>query len=74
MKALDTYFKAEKGRLSRCAEETGLSPSFLSRIASGQREPGFTNLKAIARATGLSLDELAAPEPPKSKRKQGERA
>ena len=66
MKALDDYFKAEPGRLSRTAEVTGISPSFLSRVAAGHRQPKLDNLRAIAKATGLSLESLLT-QPPKRK-------
>lgn len=50
-----------EGKLTnaRIAELTGLSPSTLSRIFSGQTEPRFEDVAAIARVTGCSLDELA---------------
>lgn len=44
---------------ARIAELTGLSPSTLSRIFSGQTEPRFEDVAAIARVTGVSLDALA---------------
>ncbi|WP_031034811.1 helix-turn-helix domain-containing protein [Streptomyces sp. NRRL F-5650] len=44
--------------LARLAAVTGISVSTLSRLESGQREPGLRHLLPLARAHRLPLDEL----------------
>ena len=44
--------------LAALAEATGLSSSTLSRLESGRRRPGLEQLLALARAHGVTLDEL----------------
>jgi transcriptional regulator with XRE-family HTH domain len=72
MKALDTYFKQERGRMSRVSEQTGLSTGFLSQIASGDRTPGLESLMMISKATKIPAEELIASIRKPRKRKQRE--
>lgn len=58
-KQLETLRGEGKLTNARIAELTGMSPSTLSRIFSGQTEPRFEDVATIARVTGASLDELA---------------
>ena len=44
--------------LSRVSEDTGISVSTLSRLESGQRRPTLELLMPLARAYGVTLDEL----------------
>lgn len=46
--------------LDALAARCGLSPSTLSRLETGSRRIGLDQLAAIARALGVSLDELVA--------------
>lgn len=49
--------------LSDLAEETGVSTSTLSRLESGQRRPTLEQLLPLARAHGVTLDELVDAPP-----------
>jgi transcriptional regulator with XRE-family HTH domain len=69
MKALDKYFKQERGRMSRLSESTGLSTGFLSQIASGDRTPGIESLMMISRETGITAADLIASIRKPTKRK-----
>jgi transcriptional regulator with XRE-family HTH domain len=42
------------------AEATGLSQSFISEVEAGRKKPGFKNLKLMAKALGVTVDELVA--------------
>lgn len=44
--------------LTALSQETGLSTSTLSRLESGQRRPSLEQLLPLARAHGVTLDEL----------------
>lgn len=51
--------RAQRGTtLAALAEATGLSTSTLSRLESGQRRPALEQLLPLARAHGVTLDEL----------------
>jgi transcriptional regulator with XRE-family HTH domain len=47
--------------LTQLAEDTGISVSTLSRLEAGQRKPTLELLLPIARAYGVSLDDLVGP-------------
>lgn len=49
--------------LSQLAEETGVSVSTLSRLESGLRRPTLEQLLPLARAHGVTLDELVDAPP-----------
>ena len=40
------------------AVRAGISPSYLSRVLSGKRRPLMATVERLARARGMSLDEL----------------
>lgn len=50
--------RLRRGELARISRETGLDPSYLSSISSGNKEPGVNNFAKIARAMGESADDL----------------
>lgn len=52
------------GAKQRLAEQTGINPAVISRYVSGVNEPTVGNLTLIARALGVSLDELVFGEQP----------
>ncbi|MCK0198974.1 helix-turn-helix domain-containing protein [Ancylobacter sp. 6x-1] len=41
------------------AEKIGIAPSFLSQIENGKREGSVETLKKIAKALGVTLDDIA---------------
>lgn len=41
------------------AERAGLSQAFVSQIETGKREGSLTSMSALARALGITLDDLA---------------
>ncbi len=49
--------------LSDLAQETGISSSTLSRLEAGLRRPTLAQLLPLARAYGVTLDELVAAPP-----------
>lgn len=49
--------------LSRLAEETGISTSTLSRLEAGLRRPTLEQLLPLARAYGVTLDDLVDAPP-----------
>ncbi|GAA0493788.1 helix-turn-helix transcriptional regulator [Streptomyces olivaceiscleroticus] len=49
--------------LAALSERTGISPSTLSRLESGQRKPTLELLLPLAREYGVRLDELVGAEP-----------
>lgn len=49
--------------LAALAEATGISPSTLSRLESGQRRPNLELLLPLARVHGVPLDELVGAAP-----------
>src|SRR4051812_50147212 len=50
--------------LADLSETTGISVSTLSRLESGQRRPTLELLLPLARAHGVSLDDLVDGQPP----------
>ncbi|MEU7638806.1 helix-turn-helix transcriptional regulator [Streptomyces sp. NPDC039016] len=50
--------------LTGVSRATGISPSTLSRIETGRRKPTLEVLLQLAKAYGISLDELAGTAPP----------
>jgi transcriptional regulator with XRE-family HTH domain len=58
--------------LSQLSETTGISVSTLSRLESGQRKPTLELLLPLARAHGVSLDELVAAPTSEDPRVQAE--
>jgi XRE family transcriptional regulator, fatty acid utilization regulator len=50
--------------LDGLAAATGISPSRLSMLENGRREPRLSQLEAVARALGVRLTELLDAEPP----------
>ncbi|CAM3027824.1 XRE family transcriptional regulator [Saccharomonospora xinjiangensis] len=56
--------RRERNRtLAALSESTGISVSTLSRLESGQRRPSLELLLPIARAHGVSLDDLVGAPP-----------
>jgi transcriptional regulator with XRE-family HTH domain len=56
--------RRERGTtLAALSETTGISPSTLSRLESGQRKPTLELLLPLARAHGVQLDELVGAPP-----------
>lgn len=53
------------------AELTGISESTVSRILTGQVEPKYSDMVAIAKVVGASLDDLAGISRPESEKIQG---
>lgn len=51
------------------ADRAGLSLRAVSHWEQGLREPGYSNLRALAKALGTDLNAFA--EPPAPKRKKG---
>ncbi|MEU8236519.1 XRE family transcriptional regulator [Actinoplanes sp. NPDC048967] len=50
--------RARGAKLVDVAQETGLTPSTLSRLETGKRRPTLEQLLPLARAYGTTLDEL----------------
>jgi transcriptional regulator with XRE-family HTH domain len=50
--------------LAQVAEAAGSSPSHLSQVENGHREPALRLLGGIARALGVPVEQLLRPEPP----------
>lgn len=44
--------------IAKVGRETGISPSYLSRILTGERDPSASHMKDIADAIGVSVDDL----------------
>ncbi|MGH3379583.1 MAG: helix-turn-helix domain-containing protein [Actinoallomurus sp.] len=56
--------RRERGTtLAALSETTGISPSTLSRLESGQRKPTLELLLPLAKAHGVQLDELVGAPP-----------
>ncbi len=51
--------RAKDVTLESMAEETGISPSYLSRIEGGSRKASLENLVRISRALGVEPEELS---------------
>ena len=59
------HLRTEQGMtLDELGAAIGRAPSQVSLLENGRREPRFTQLQAVARALGASLDDLLSPEPP----------
>lgn len=58
--------------LAQLSEATGISVSTLSRLESGQRKPTLELLLPLARAHGVTLDELVETPPTEDPRIQAE--
>ncbi|WP_240644114.1 helix-turn-helix transcriptional regulator [Antribacter gilvus] len=59
------HLRTAKGMtLEDLANAVGRAPSQVSTLENGKREPKFSQLQAVARALGASVDELLSPEPP----------
>lgn len=56
--AIRRYREAKNWSLEELAEHAGVSVSQVSRIERGQREPTVANMKAFARALGVSVNTL----------------
>ncbi|UWP79049.1 XRE family transcriptional regulator [Dactylosporangium fulvum] len=56
--------RARRLTLAELASAVGSSPSHLSQVENGRRQPTLRLLAAIAAAFRLSADELLRPEPP----------
>ncbi len=50
--------KAHKWTLERLAQESGLSPHYLSTVETGRRDPSVSTVVAIAKALGVEPGEL----------------
>lgn len=50
--------KAQKWTLERLAQESGLSPHYLSTVETGGRDPSVSTVVAIAKALGAEPGEL----------------
>src|SRR5215207_10282738 len=50
--------------LAQIAEAVGSSPSHLSQVENGHREPTLRLLGGVARTLGVPVDHLLRPEPP----------
>jgi transcriptional regulator with XRE-family HTH domain len=56
--------------ISGLAEKAGVAKSYLLKVEKGEVEnPGLATLDLIAKALGVTLDDLLNPPSPKSKRK-----
>lgn len=55
--------KRRQATLAELSEETGISVSTLSRLESGARRPALELLLPLARAHGMTLDELVGAPP-----------
>ncbi|NTW39398.1 MAG: helix-turn-helix domain-containing protein [Cellulomonadaceae bacterium] len=59
------HFRTEKGlTLGRLAELTGTTPSHLSLVENGHREPRLSLLGTIAAAVGVQVSDLLSEQPP----------
>ncbi|KZM36302.1 anaerobic benzoate catabolism transcriptional regulator [Oerskovia enterophila] len=59
------HLRTEKGMtLDDLGAAIGRAPSQVSVIENGRREPKFSQLQAIARALGASVEDLLSAEPP----------
>ena len=54
-----TLLREQRGlHLAALAREAGLSRSFMTQVANGEREPSPITVKAIAQALGVTVEEL----------------
>lgn len=53
-----TQQKIDAINRSEVARETGLHVSYVSRVLAGKRNPPLTVAAKVAKAVGVSLDEL----------------
>lgn len=59
------HFRTRRGlTLDQLAEATGSTPSLLSLVENGRREPRISLLGSIAGALGVEVADLLSPEPP----------
>lgn len=58
MDALSNYLDDEGEKLSGFANRIGRSPSTLSRVLSGQRDPSFDLARDVERGTGGKVSAL----------------
>jgi transcriptional regulator with XRE-family HTH domain len=58
MRRLRQWLEATGTKKRELAERVNLTPGAVSQIASGLVNPSVDTLKALARETGLSVDEL----------------
>jgi len=54
--------RAKGYKIEELAEEIGVTKRFISAIESGQRAPGYENLREIIRCLGISADTIFYPE------------
>jgi len=50
--------KAKRWSQFDLSVESGIDPSYISRIERGITDPGLTKITALARALGCKIDEL----------------
>lgn len=57
---------------SEAARRSGMSPQRWNNIERGQRKPSEANLEAMARALGVTIEDLGEPPvvPPRSRRRE----
>jgi transcriptional regulator with XRE-family HTH domain len=58
MQVLVDYLKVAGITQTELAKRAGLTVEELNRFINGQREPRVTNLRKLARATGISIERL----------------
>lgn len=60
--SLETW-RAERGKMSqeKLSELTGISPTTLSKWENGKSSPTMKNLKKVADALGISIDDIRLP-------------
>jgi len=62
MQALESYLRSTNTTQAEFARRVGVSQPTISDILRGVHSPSVNLLKRIAQETGLSLDQLLAPE------------
>ena len=57
--------------LADLASSVGVATSHMSSLENGKREAKLSELQSVARAVGVSLDELLTPTPPSRRASSG---
>ena len=59
-KSVNRAVLGEGHKLNEIEKKAGVSIGFLSRVRSGQRDPGLRNIRKIADALGMKVSEFIA--------------
>ena len=58
MKVLEDYLKVAGITQAELAKRAGINPGALNHFMQGRREPRIKNLRKLAEATGISIENL----------------